>query len=208
MRFSLVPRDEHFFDLLDEHAQRMVQSAKTFQEMISQWSLQHPSIQKIKDLEREGDMTTHEILHRLNRTFVTPIDREDIHLLAKQLDDVLDIILKLTSRLQLFSIERVSPELLNLSEMLVTSTEVVTKAISSIRYLDRPQRIIDYCIEINQIEEIADHASDAAIMHLFNDRKETLEVLKWKEIYDTIEMAIDTCEDIANTIQGIVVKYG
>lgn len=208
MRFSLIPRDEHFFDLLEEHAKRVHQSVQVFQEMLHDWSPQHPSIQKIRDLEHEGDMTAHEILSRLNRTFVTPIDREDIHLLTKQIDDVLDILLKVAVRLQLFTIEKITPELASLTKLLEEASGVVVKAISSIRHLDRPQRILDYCIEINQIEDSADQFSDEAILRLFSDNKETLEVIKWKEIYDTMEMAIDTCEDIANTIQGVVIKYG
>lgn len=208
VRFSLIPREERFFDLLDEHAVRILEGVKLFQSMLLDWSLDHISITRLKNLEHEADMTTHEIINMLNRTFVTPIDREDIHLLAKQLDDVLDITFKVAVRLQLFRVRKITAELISLTEVLKEAAEVVVKAIESIRHLDRPQRVLDYCIDINRLENQGDLLSEQAILNLFQNPTEPLEVIKWKELYDSIEDGIDKCEDIANTLEGVVVKYG
>jgi predicted phosphate transport protein (TIGR00153 family) len=208
MRFSLVPRDEKFFDLLDEHAQGVFKGITLFYEIVKTWNQGHPDIHELKNQEHESDMTTHEIMDKLNRSFITPIDREDIHMLAKQLDDVIDLANRTVVHMTLFNIQRASDELCELAKILLAASEVVMKAVASIRQLSRPQRLLDYCIEINRLENAGDRASEKAIANLFSHETNSLEVLKWKELYSTVENAIDTCEDIANTLESIVVKYG
>ena len=208
MRFSLVPRDEKFFDLLDEHAQGVYKGTTLFNEIVRTWTPSHSSIHTLKDIEHECDITTHEIMDKLNRSFVTPIDREDIHQLAKQLDDVIDLANRTVVHMELFGIQQATTELCELAGILHEASEVVMKGVASIRHLDRPQRILDYCVEINRLENAGDRASEKAISNLFRDGADALNVIKWKELYDTVENGIDTCEDIANTLESIVVKYG
>lgn len=208
MRFSFIPREEKFFDLLDEHAQGVHEGTCLFLDIIMTWSPHHPGIHQMRDLEHESDITTHEIMDKLNRSFVTPIDREDIHILAKQLDDVIDIANRIVVRMELFGIQKATDEFQELAQILNDASGVVVKAVASIRHLNRPQRILDYCVEINRLENAGDRAAEKAILSLFSSNSDALEVIKWKEVYDTIENGIDKCEDIANTLEGIVVKYG
>jgi len=208
MAFSLIPREEKFFDLFDQHVKSLEDAAKTLLGIVTDWSDKHPGIAHLRDLEHECDITTHEIMDKLNRTFVTPIDREDIHQLAKELDDVVDIIQAVSERLLLFNVEKTTEDLIELSKTLEEAVLNVSKAVTSIRQLDRPRRILDYCIEINRLENRGDRTFEKAIGNLFHNNKDPLDVLKWKEIYETTEEAIDKCEDIANIIEGIVVKHG
>lgn len=208
MRFSFIPREEKFFDLLEKHAKGVFVGTTLFLEIVNSWQDHHPSLSRMKDLEHESDTTTHEIIDKLNRTFVTPIDREDIHTLAKQLDDVIDIANRVVHRMELFGIDKATKELCELAAIYHEASGVVVKAIASIRHLHRPQQIMDYCVEINRLENMGDRSSEKAISKLFHEEKEPLEVIKWKELYDTVEDGIDKCEDIANSLESIVVKYG
>lgn len=206
MGFSLIPREEKFFDLFDQMAKALQDGAALFTNLCMNWDPNSPAIQKLRDLEHECDITTHEIMDKLNRTFVTPIDREDIHGLAKELDDVIDIIQAISERMVLFRIDRVREDLIELAKILEEAIANVTKAITSIRELNRPRRILDYCIEINRLENRADRTFEQAIAKLFNNDNKPIDIIKWKEIYDATESATDKCEDLANTIEGIVVK--
>jgi predicted phosphate transport protein (TIGR00153 family) len=208
MPFSLIPREEKFYDLFEQQATGIREAAHVFLELVQDWNPKHPGIARLRDLEHECDITTHEIMDKLNRTFVTPIDREDIHSLAKVLDDVVDIIQAISERMLLFNIDKTTEDLLELAKTLEEAVSNVSKAVTAIRELNRPRRILDYCIEINRLENRGDRTSERAIGALFQNNQDPLEVLKWKEIYDSTEAAIDKCEDIANIIEGIVVKHG
>ena len=208
MAFSLIPREEKFFDLFEQQVQGMEKAASTFVDLVTNWSDKHPGIAQLRDLEHECDITTHEIMDKLNRTFVTPFDREDIHALAKELDDVVDIIQAVSERMLLFNITKTSPDLIELAKTLQEAVANVSKAVTSVRDLNRPRRILDYCIEINRLENRGDRTSERAIGNLFQGNQDPMDVIKWKEIYDATESAIDKCEDIANIIEGIVVKNG
>ena len=208
MAFSLIPREEKFFDLFEQQVKGMEKAAATFVDLVTDWSDKHPGIAQLRDLEHECDITTHEIMDKLNRTFVTPFDREDIHALAKELDDVVDIIQAVSERMLLFNITKTSPDLIELAKTLQEAVANVSKAVTSVRDLNRPRRILDYCIEINRLENRGDRTSERAIGNLFQGNQDPMDVIKWKEIYDATESAIDKCEDIANIIEGIVVKNG
>ncbi len=208
MAFSLIPREEKFFDLFEQQAKSIQEAAKIFVDLVRDWNDKHPAIARLRDLEHECDITTHEIMDKLNRTFVTPIDREDIHALAKELDDVVDIIQAISERMLLFNITKTTEDLLELANTLEEAISNVAKVVTSIRELNRPRRILDYCIEINRLENRGDRTSERAIGKLFHGNQDPMDVIKWKEIYDATESAIDKCEDIANIIEGIVVKNG
>jgi uncharacterized protein len=208
MRFSLVPREEVFFDLLDLQAKAVLQGAELFHTLAKEWHNEHPIVSQLRDLEHECDINTHEIMDKLNRTFVTPIDREDIHHLAKVLDDVIDIIQGTSERMLLFGIDRKNESLIELSSILLTGVQVVVKAVQGIRNFKHARRTLDYCIEIHRIENQGDRVAEKAIGNLFHSDTSPIEIIKWKEILDLTETAIDKCEEIANLIEGIVVKYG
>ena len=204
-----MPREEKFFDFFEQQVRWLQSAAILLKELASDWKPNHPALQKLKEVEHECDITTHEIIDMLNRTFVTPLDREDIHELAKDLDDVVDIIHAVSERMRLFQIESATKELFELSEILEEAILNVSKAVISVRDMNRPRRILDLCIEINRLENRGDRTYEKAIGDLFNNSTtDVLYVIKWKEIYDAAEQAIDKCEDIANTIEGIVVKHG
>lgn len=206
MVFTLIPKEEKFFDILEEASDNVQKGAVTFLELVKEWSLTSDKIKQIRDLEHEGDRMTHDIIDRLNRTFITPIDREDIHALATEIDDVIDIIQATMDRMQLYRISQSSPYLVQMAEVLVKATEAIGKAIKSLRELKHSRRTLDFCIEINRLENEGDAILKAALGDLFANPKDVLETLKWKEVYEATEYATDKCEDIANVIEGIVVK--
>ena len=204
--FSFIPRDEKFFDILEEASVNVLLTAKTFRELVGQWSQNSPLLQQLRDLEHEGDRMTHEIIDKLNRTFITPIDREDIHALTSGLDDVVDVIQATADRMQLYRIDKTDPHLQRMAEVLIKASEAIVKAVKSLRELSHSRRTLDFCIEINRLENEGDVLLKTALGELFRDHKDALEILKWKEVYEQTEFATDKCEDIANIIEGIVVK--
>jgi uncharacterized protein len=204
--FSLIPKDEKFFEILEEAAENVHKGAVAFKELVANWSLTSDKIEYIRELEHEGDRMTHEVIDRLNRTFITPIDREDIHALATEIDDVIDIIQATMDRMQLYRIDKSSPILVQMVDVLVKATEAIGKAVKSLRDMKHTRRTLDFCIEINRLENEGDAILKTALGDLFSDRKDVLEIIKWKEVYEAAEFATDKCEDIANIIEGIIVK--
>jgi predicted phosphate transport protein (TIGR00153 family) len=157
-------------------------------------------------LEHEGDIITHEIFDKLNKTFITPIDREDIHSLASEIDDVLDFMKATSDRFLLYKIQKPTQEVINLAETLLKAIIETSKAVSSLRDKKQTRRVHEYCIEVNSLENEGDTILKNAIAKLFNDNMEALDVIKWKEIYENVENAIDMCESVANTIDAILSK--
>ena len=206
MAFSFIPKDEKFFDLLEEASENMIKAAHAFRTLVTHWAPDSPQFELIRDLEHQGDRMTHEMMDKLNRSFITPIDREDIHALASELDDVIDILHATTDRMQLFRIQSTSPHLVKMADVIVRATEVVGKAVKSLRDMSHTRRTLDFCIEANRLENEGDALLKEALGELFLNPKDVLEVIKWKEIYEATEYATDKCEDIANVIEGIVVK--
>lgn len=207
MGFSLIPKEEKFFDLFEAQAAYNVEAARLFKELAQKWDANSPIIDKLRDIEHEADITTHEVIDRLNRTFITPFDREDIHALAKELDDVVDLIQSVSVRMKLFHIKRGHEDLVELADTLWQATENVLKAVREIKDLSNPTRLKDYCIEINRLENAGDQSLGHAIGRLFSGKPDPLEVIQWKEIYESVEEAIDKCENVANTIESIMVKH-
>ncbi|MBI5210202.1 MAG: DUF47 domain-containing protein [Elusimicrobia bacterium] len=208
MSLSLLPKEEKFFELFEMQARHNTDAAKTFRELLGNWSLQSPAFDKLRDIEHEADITAHEIIDKLNRTFVTPFDREDIHELASKMDDIVDIVQSLSLRMQLYGVQHVTEDLVAMTDTLLQAVDCIRKAVPHLKDLSETRRILDYCIEINRLENAGDNALAHAITKLFKGKPDPLEVMKWKEIYEVTEDAIDRCEDVANTIEGIVVKQG
>ena len=204
MAFRLIPREERFFDDFVSMAEQIRIGAGKLHEMLVP---DHPIWDKadeIKEIEHKCDFLTHEIIQRLHRTFVTPLDREDIHTLARTLDDVIDAIDDTAALVRLYQIERVRPEARELGRLVLASTEQVVIAMKA---LERHAGIADPAVEINRLENEADRAHQNAVRKLFEEERDPVAIIKWKEILDFLEAATDRCEDVANVLEGVVVKH-
>jgi predicted phosphate transport protein (TIGR00153 family) len=204
--FSLIPKEEKFFELFEAQAVHGVAAAKVFRELALHWTRDTAPFDRLRDIEHEADMTCHDIYDKLNRTFVTPFDREDIRELASELDTIVDLIESAGQRMFLYQIDKSTEDLVRLTDILWQCTETLRKAVAELQNPEKSRRVLDYCIEINRLENAGDQALGAAIGKLFQGKPDPLEVMKWKEIYETIEHAIDKCEDCAHTLETILVK--
>jgi hypothetical protein len=208
MGFSLIPREEKFFRLFEEQAAYNVEAARVFRDLVAEWNLESPAFDRLRDLEHEADITTHEIKDRLNRTFITPFDREDIHRLCSELDDVVDLIESIAFRMRVYRLSRTTEDLAQLADVLWQATEAVRKAVRELRIPEKKRRLLDHCIEVNRLENAGDQVLGTALGRLFHGSPDPIQVIQWKEIYEVTETAIDRCEDVANTLESIVVKQG
>ena len=206
MAFNLLPKEEKFFKLFEAQAAYNTKAVKTFKELVKNWDERSAAFEVIREIEHEADITTHEIYDKLNRTFITPFDREDIHQLASEMDDIVDLVQSLCNRMHLYHIQNSTPDLVRLIDILDQATDAIRKAIGNLQDKDKTRRVLDYCIEINRLENTGDHARDVALSKLFEGQPDPIDVIKWKEIYELVEAAVDKCEDIANTIETILVK--
>jgi predicted phosphate transport protein (TIGR00153 family) len=207
-RFSLFPREVAFFTLFEKSAQTSVKVAKKLWEMVHNWGEAEKCLEDITRLEHEGDAITHEIVAQMHRTLITPFDREDIALLAHSLDDVTDYIEASADAMLLYKVKQPTGRSIELAEVMVQITEEVEKAILDIRKTINLKKILERCIEINRLENQADKVYRSGLAELFADEKDIAFVIKWREIYEYMESAIDSCEDIANVLEGVALKYG
>jgi predicted phosphate transport protein (TIGR00153 family) len=204
MRFQVIPREQGFFELLERAAENVAEAARQLNTMVGDLSDAEAMSARIRDLEHRGDELTHEILALLNTSFVTPFDREDIYRLASRLDDILDAEEAVADLLVLHRIEEPLPELKQQADVLVRSAEVLQKAIFRLRSL---QGLNGYLVEVNRLENEGDRVYRKTVAHLYSGEFKAMAVLKWKDIVDQMEEAIDGCEDIANTIESIALKH-
>ena len=205
---KIFPKELKFFDQFELSAQNLLKGAKEFLNLLENYQAQglNERIETLRVIEHEGDIITHETIEKLNTTFLTPIDREDIHALISKLDDVLDFIESSAVRMQMFKISCPTEQSIKLTVVLYKAVEQVVEAISGLRNIKQPDSIIRHCIEINRLENEGDIIQRTAIADLFECCIDPIEIIKWKEIYENIETAIDKCEDVANVIEGIVLK--
>lgn len=202
--FRLIPREEKFFEYFDKAANNILEGAKVLVQMTDERGADFQERWKrLEELEHVGDKLTHQIIRKLNRTFITPIDREDIHSLAVALDDVMDLIEASAVRMSLYKIKQPTEEAGKLAQVILKSAEEIVKAVSS---LERMDEVMEHCIEINRLENMADEISREAIADLFDKGHDPMDVIKWKEIYETMEMTTDACEDVANIVESVVLK--
>jgi len=206
MKLRFIPKEERFFDLFDEAAKNATRAAELLAHLVVNYGDTANLRAQIEEVEHEGDIVTHEIADRLNRTFVTPFDHEDIHQLAARMDDILDNIEATADRMHLYEAGEPSSDMVELVSVLADATKAVAKGVSGLRDLKNARRIMDYCIEIHRLENVGDEKSRLALANLFRTA-DAMRALKWKEIYDHVENAIDKCEDVATVIEGIVVKH-
>lgn len=203
---KFFPKETDFFGMFESAAQNLNKTATLLVEMMENFPDADAKAKQIYEAEQEGDMLTHEVMRRLNKTFLTPVDREDIHALISRIDDVIDLIWAAVDRAILFKITSSTPEAIELSNNLLSTTEIITKAITTLK-CKKYSYVQEYCIEINRLENRADRIFRAALAKLFNDIKDPILVIKWKEVYEHLEDAFDKCEDVANILEGIVLKH-
>jgi predicted phosphate transport protein (TIGR00153 family) len=199
----LMPRDDNFFEMFIALANNCHQGAQVLVEMFERDDGAEKYAERIKDLEHTGDNLTHTLLTRLNQTFVTPFDREDIQALSSRIDDVLDLIDAAASRMVTYRIERVRPGIADLARILYDTTRQVVVVVGA---LNKHDSVLEKCIEINRLENEADRLSRILIARLFDEEKDPVQIIKWKEIIEVIEAAVDKCEDVANVIETVTLK--
>jgi uncharacterized protein len=202
--FRLIPREEKFYDDFAALAEQIRYGAGLLDAMLAPARPLWDKADEIKEVEHKCDFLTHEVIQRLNRTFVTPLDREDIHTLARTLDDVMDAIDASATILRLYHIESVRPGARELSRIIVDSADQVMRAMKA---LEGRAGVAECAVEINRLENEADRAHQAAVQSLFEEEKDAITIMKWKEILDFLEEATDRCEDVANVLEGVVVKH-
>jgi len=205
-RFGLVPRAEKFFDLFEEDAKNLVDGAKTLRDMLEHYDQAHRIVKKIESFEHEGDRITHDLFAELNRTFVTPLDREDINALASAIDTIMDQIEAAADTMVLYAVEHPTDQAKLLADIIVDSTEQIYQAISVMRARRNLREILVYCVEINRLENEADEVRRKVLAGLFREETDVIRLIKWKEIYELLERATDECEDVADVLQSIVMK--
>lgn len=203
--FALFPKEEDFFALFRQQAALVRESCDLLHEMMQRFDDLEARARRLKAVESQADVVTHDIFDRLNRTFITPLEREDIHDLGSELDDVIDAVEAIASRLVLFGILQPTPEGIRLTRILSECGIQIEKAVTDLKDVKR-RNLKEFTIEINRLENEADHISRDVVASLFDGKHDLLDVMRWKEIYGRLEGAADRCEDVANTIEGIVLR--
>jgi len=202
-----MPREEKFFELFEESAQNMVKTAQKLKQLVDAWEQVEGTVSEITELEHAGDTITHQIMEQLNRTFVTPFDREDMALLAHSLDDVTDFIHAAADAMYLYNVDRPGQSAKELSDIIVQAATEVERAMPQLRRRADLRQILERCVEINRLENMADRVFRSAMAELFTNTKDIAEIIKWREIYEDMEGATDRCEDVANVLEGVALKH-
>jgi predicted phosphate transport protein (TIGR00153 family) len=205
MAFRLLPREEKFYSDFQALADELKRGASILEAMLAPDRPLWDKAEEIKEVEHTCDVLTHEIIQRLNRTFVTPLDREDIHALARSLDDVMDAIDAAATLIRLYRLDSVRYGTRELARIITASTDQVRLALGA---LEQHKGLTTHAVEINRLENEADRMHQQAVSQLFADEHDPLVVMKWKEALDFLEAATDRCEDVANVLEGVMVKHG
>jgi predicted phosphate transport protein (TIGR00153 family) len=204
---SLIPREKKFFALFEQGTQNAVKIAQQLKDMVFIWENVKERVGVINDMEHQGDAITHQIFDQLHRSIITPFDREDIALLAHSLDDVADFIHAAADAMLLYKIERPTNRARELADIVVQAVAEVEKAVSEMHDRIRRKQLLKRCVEINRLENLGDIVYRSAMAELFDDSANYATLIKWREIYNHMESVIDRCEDIANILEGVAIKY-
>ncbi|HWI40176.1 MAG TPA: DUF47 family protein [Verrucomicrobiae bacterium] len=202
--FGLIPKDEKFFVMFKEMTVNLIDGASLLKNMLDDFSDPVGSQKKIKDVEHRCDQLTHDIIQKLNKSFITPFDREDIYALAAALDDILDLIDASAQRFVMYNVEKPTQEAKELAFLILKGCQAVDRAVAQLG--GRHEQICKDCVEANSLENEADRVCREAVSRLFDEEKDPIQLIKWKEIYETLEKVTDKVEDAANIIESVVVK--
>jgi predicted phosphate transport protein (TIGR00153 family) len=207
VRLPFIPKEQKFSELFEESAQNIVKASQALKDMVDTWQFIDSRVAEITELEHRGDTIAHQILSLVHRTFVTPFDREDIALLAHTMDDIIDFIHAAADAMFIYKIESPTQRSRELADILVQGTVEVEKAVCGLRHRSELKQIMERCVEINRLENMADRIYRAAMAELFFDTMDITQVIKWREIYEHMESATDRCEDVANVLEGVALKH-
>jgi predicted phosphate transport protein (TIGR00153 family) len=202
--FKLFPREVRFYDLFEQQAQHILNAAGLLHDLVHNFTDARAKLHAINEVEHQGDQITHEIVRRLNTTFITPLDREDIHALASRLDDVLDYMEAAAERLVVYRIKEPTSAARAMATVIVEISRATDRAVRCLRAMD--PGFHEQAVEVNRLENTADKILRDSLAELFEQQADPIEVIKWKEIYETMEVVTDRCEDVANVIEGIILK--
>jgi predicted phosphate transport protein (TIGR00153 family) len=199
----LIPRETKFFDMFTEMARNLSEGAQLMKSLLENYQDVPAQIARLKDIEHRGDDMTHSLLTKLNSTFITPFDREDIHRLASSIDDVLDLLNAAGDRMIVYKINAVPPETAKLAALILQQSEEIERAVAG---LEKQQHVLEHCVEINRLENEADRITRDAVGHLFDTEKDPIQLIKIKELFEVLELATDKAEDAANVLEAVILK--
>ncbi len=204
---TLLPREVGFFDFFEQHAGLIIKACEAFLELTHAEIADHDALAaRIKEIENQADTVTHQCMEALNKTFVTPIDRGDIHALIKRMDDVVDSIDATAARISMYGVEEIREEAKKSAELLLNAGHDIEAVIQGLRHLKHTEQLQQKLIAIHQWENDGDAILRAALTRLFREEKDAILVIKWKEIFERLEKATDRCEEIAHIIEGILIE--
>ncbi len=203
---AFFPKKIDFYEIFDKAVENLAKATDTLVDLFTNFQDIEKKVKAIYEFEQEGDLLTHDIMKELNKTFLTPIDREDIHALAARIDDVLDLIWSSVDRLLVYRIKEPTPEAISIAEDLQTTAGILKKAMKELKSKTY-SHVQDLCIEINRLENRIDRKYRDALGNLLNNESDPVHIIKWKDIYQLLEDASDRCEDVANILEGIVLKH-
>ena len=202
----LMPREGRFFDLFNEHAEQLVQAARELAALITAGDDIERRAYNIESIEKRGDKIAHAAIQLVHKTFITPLDREDIHHLVSKMDDILDVIEDTSQSIYAYDVRSITPEARRLADLCVACVEKVKVAVGMISNMDNATAIMIVCQDIDRFESEADHVMRSAMAKLFRDEPDLKQVMKMRSVYEMLETVTDRCEDVANVIQGIVIE--
>ncbi len=205
MRF--LPKEEKFYDLFEELINKIEEGGKVFLCMVETYEYPLPKITKLKELEHEADVITHRTYEKMHKSFLTPLDREDIYALVNKMDSILDMIEASAARMSLYKVKKPTKVIIDQAKILNEAISKVKLIVYAMRDMKNAKMIINACVEINTLENEGDIVLRTAMVDLFENEKDAIELIKWKEIFERIEEALDVCEDVSNIIEGIVLKH-
>ena len=203
---KFFPKEIDFFEIFDKTSLNITKAASHLVDLMEHFDNIEARAKEIHEIEQDSDMLTHDIMKKLNKTFITPIDREDLYSLASRMDDVIDLIWAVADRIAVFKVKEPMPEAIVMSKDILTTAEVMHKAVKKLKEKNYAH-VQEYCIEINRLENSVDRGFRDALGRLFDEVKDPILIIKWKEIFEHLEDASDRCEDVANVLEAIVLKY-
>jgi len=204
--FRIIPRDQEVFVLFQKASENIIEGAERLKDLLEQFDDVRERVRAIEEVEHKGDSITHEMIKKLNTSFITPIDREDILALTSSLDDVIDLIDGVATRLLLYKVTETTAYAKELGFLILKCVQELHKGILHLPLSKGRDRVFEHCVEVNSLENEADRVCRDAIADLFENEKDPIVILKWKEIYEKLETATDRCEDAANVLEGVALK--
>jgi predicted phosphate transport protein (TIGR00153 family) len=203
----LFPKQENFFDYFEELANKIEEGGQFFLEMTQNRDYSAAKVARLKELEHEADGITHRTYERMHKTFLTPIDREDIYALVNKMDSIMDVIEATAIRIHMYKVKTPDDEIIKQAEILFQAIKKIKGIVHGLRDMKNSKMILDGCVEINTLENAGDVVLRTIITDLFIKEKDAIELIKWKEIFERLEEALDVCEDVSNIVEGIVLKH-